>query len=139
MSATISSSSRNDTWAFLPAADGVFIQQLPSQQLLKKQVNGNRILVGVSNYCKTRYWLMVYRICCNADEGPYFAPQDVITEDNFIDVPRDTFPLFTDDDISRVLLYYPSTNASVDMSTPELATSGNNTATALNESIFGTG
>ncbi len=35
------------TWAFLPVTDGRFIQQLPSQQLLKKQVNGRRVLTGV--------------------------------------------------------------------------------------------
>ena len=52
---------------------------------------------------------------------------------------HNTFPLFTDDDISRILLYYPSTKASVNISTPEFATSGNSTVTALNESIFGTG
>ena len=49
------------------------------------------------------------------------------------------FPLFTEDDVSRVLLYYPSTNASVDMSVPDFATTGNSTPTALNESTFGTG
>jgi len=38
-----------------------------------------------------------------------------------------------------VLLYYPSTNASIDMSIPEFATTGNSTPTALNESTFGTG
>ena len=75
----------------------------------------------------------------NADEGPLLTPQNVITEDDFIDFLHNTFPLFTNDDISRVLLYYPSTNASVDMGTPEFATSGNSVATALNESIFGTG
>ena len=47
-SATISGSSRFGTWGFLPVTDGVFVQQLPSQQLLKKQVNGVRMLVGVS-------------------------------------------------------------------------------------------
>lgn len=47
-SATISGSSRFGTWAFLPVTDGVFIQQLPSRQLLRKRVNGNRMLVGVS-------------------------------------------------------------------------------------------
>ena len=46
-SAIISGSGRYGTWAFLPVTDGVFIQQLPSQQLLKNQVNGNSILVGV--------------------------------------------------------------------------------------------
>ena len=49
------------------------------------------------------------------------------------------FPLFTEDDVSRVLLYYPSTNASVDTSIPDFATSGNSTPTALNESTFATG
>lgn len=49
-SATISGSSRFGTWVFLPVTDGVFIQQLPSQQLLKKQVNGNAILVGVGHH-----------------------------------------------------------------------------------------
>lgn len=49
VSATISGSSRYGTWAFLPVTDGVFIQQLPSQQLLKKQVNGKSILVGVGS------------------------------------------------------------------------------------------
>ena len=48
------------------------------------------------------------------------------------------FPLFTEDDVSRVLMYYPSSNASVDPSTPDFATSGNSTPTALNESTFGT-
>ena len=75
----------------------------------------------------------------NANEGPSFTPQNIITEDDFVNFLRNTFPLFTEDDISRILLYYPSTNASVDIRTPEFATSGNSTPTALNESIFGTG
>ena len=53
-SASVSGSSRYGTWAFLPVTDGVFVQQLPSQQLLKKQVNGKSILVGVGHHfpCK---------------------------------------------------------------------------------------
>ena len=43
----VSSTSAYGTWAFLPVTDGKFIQQLPSQQLLKNQVNGVRTLVGV--------------------------------------------------------------------------------------------
>jgi hypothetical protein len=46
---TISASGMYGTWGFLPVTDGQFIQQLPSQQLQKKQVNGLRILSGVSN------------------------------------------------------------------------------------------
>ncbi len=136
-SATISGSSRTGTWAFLPVTDGAFIQQLPSQQLLKKQVNGNRILVGVSNHCGNP--LLANSIQNNADEGPYFTPQNIVTEDDFVNFLQNTFPLFTDDDISRVLLYYPSTNASVDIDTPEFSTSGNGAVTALNESTYATG
>lgn len=51
-SATLSGSSRHGTWAFLPVTDGVIVQQLPSQQLLKKQLNGQRILVGVRIQCE---------------------------------------------------------------------------------------
>ena len=137
-SATISGSSRYGTWAFLPVTDGVFVQQLPSQQLLKKQLNGQRILVGVRNQREMNSsWLTSLQN--NANEGPAFTPQNIVTQDDFVNFVRNTFPLFTEDDISRVLLYYPSTNASVDMSTPEFATSGNSTPTALNESTFGTG
>ena len=46
-SAYISASGMYGTWGFLPVTDGAFIQQLPSQQLLKKQVNGVRMLSGV--------------------------------------------------------------------------------------------
>ena len=61
-SATISGSSRYGTWAFLPVTDGVFVQQLPSQQLLKKQLNGQRILVGVRNQREMNSsWLTVCR------------------------------------------------------------------------------
>jgi hypothetical protein len=35
------------TWGFLQVTDGVFIQQLPSQQLLQKQVNGVNLPSGV--------------------------------------------------------------------------------------------
>lgn len=53
-SASVSGSSRYATWAFLPVTDGVFVQQLPSQQLLKRQVNGQSILIGVCRqvYCR---------------------------------------------------------------------------------------
>ncbi|KAL8942674.1 MAG: hypothetical protein Q9216_001528 [Gyalolechia sp. 2 TL-2023] len=121
-SASISGNSRYGTWGFLPVTDGSFIQQLPSQQLLEKRVNGRRMLSGN-----------------NANEGPLFTPQKIVTEDDFIDFLRNAFPLFTEDDISRVLLYYPSTNASVVLEDPEFATSGAMGATALNQSTFGTG
>ena len=50
-----------------------------------------------------------------------------------------TFPLFSENDISKVLLYYPSSNASVDVNAPTFATSGDSGPTALNQSSVGTG
>ena len=74
----------------------------------------------------------------NANEGSFFAPQNIVTEDDFITFLRNSFPLFMEDDISKLLLYYPSTNNSV-LSTPGFATSGLTNPTALNESSFATG
>ena len=75
----------------------------------------------------------------NANEGPAFTPQNIQTEADFVNFLMNAFPLFTEDDVSRVLLYYPSTNASVDTSIPDFATSGDSGATALNESTYATG
>ena len=56
-SAVISASANYGEWGFLPVTDGTYITQLPSRQLLKKQVNGVRMLTGN-----------------NANEGPLFVP-----------------------------------------------------------------
>ena len=47
-SAYVSASGLYGTWAFVPVTDGKLVQQLPSQQLQKSQINGKRLLVGVS-------------------------------------------------------------------------------------------
>ena len=47
VSAIVSGSALFADWSFLPVTDGLFLQQLPSQQLLKQQVNGRRIMTGV--------------------------------------------------------------------------------------------
>lgn len=121
-SARVSVSGTYGTWAFLPVTDGAFIQQRPSEQLLKKQVNGVRILSGN-----------------NADEGPYFVQQNIRSEDDFLGFLRRMFPLFTNDDISKVLRYYPSTNDSVDLKDLRFATLGDGGPTALNVSSYATG
>ncbi|KAJ9603643.1 hypothetical protein H2200_011829 [Cladophialophora chaetospira] len=121
-SATISQSGNYGTWAFLPVTDGVFIQDLPSQQLLRRKVNGLNALIGN-----------------NANEGPSFTPQNITSEDNLVSWLHVTFPMFTNDDIAKVLLYYPSSNSSTDSSAPMYATSGNSVASALNVSTVGTG
>jgi hypothetical protein len=50
-----------------------------------------------------------------------------------------TFPLFTDNDIAKILLYYPSSNATDDPNAAEFATLGYTGPTAVNESQVGTG
>ncbi|KIW19797.1 hypothetical protein PV08_00372 [Exophiala spinifera] len=121
-SATISQSANYGTWAFLPVTDGVFVQDLPSQQLLRKKVNGMNALIGN-----------------NADEGPGFVPQNITTEDDLLSWLQITFPLFTNDDIAKVLLYYPSTNDSTNPSASLYATTGNSNPSAVNQSLIGTG
>ncbi|KAJ4532088.1 hypothetical protein HRR90_006334 [Exophiala dermatitidis] len=104
------------------ATDGVFIQDLPSQQLLRRRVNGKNALIGN-----------------NANEGPSFTPQNITTEQDLVSWLQLTFPLFTNDDIAKVLLYYPSSNGSANADAPLYATSGESGASALNESSVGAG
>ncbi|GAB7352186.1 hypothetical protein MBLNU459_g2664t2 [Dothideomycetes sp. NU459] len=118
----VSASGVFGTWGFLPVTDGVFIQDLPSKQLLEKRVNGKNLLIGN-----------------NANEGPLFTPQNITTEDDLLSWLRLTFPLFQNDDIAKILLYYPSSNASVDPNAVDYATLGYAGPSALNESSFGTG
>jgi hypothetical protein len=51
----------------------------------------------------------------------------------------DTFPMFTNNDIAKILLYYPSSNSTDNPNAPKFATLGNQGATAVNESQVGTG
>ena len=44
-----------------------------------------------------------------------------------------------DNDIAKILLYYPSSNASTDASAPDFATLGYTGPTAINQSDVGTG
>ncbi|KAK4502914.1 hypothetical protein PRZ48_006341 [Zasmidium cellare] len=121
-SATISESGTYGTWAFLPVTDGVFIQDLPSRQLGRGNVNGINALMGN-----------------NANEGADFVPQDIVSEDELVAWLRLAFPLFSNNDIAKVLYYYPSSNASTNPEAAVWATSGNNGSTALNQSSAATG
>lgn len=118
----VSSSGTYGTWGFLPVTDGKAIQKLPSIQLQSKELNGQRLLVGN-----------------NANEGVIFMPQTITTEDDLVAWLELTFPLFTHDDISKILQTYPTPNASVDASAPLFATLGDSGPTALNQSSLATG
>jgi carboxylesterase type B len=89
--ALVTASGTYGTWAFIPVTDGTFLKHTPSQQLLQHRVNGARILSGN-----------------NANEGPEFVPQNVTTEADVVAWLHQIFPLFTDDDVNKVLLHYPS-------------------------------
>ena len=121
-SALISVSGVYGTWGFLPVTDGTFVQDLPSRQLQQRKVNGRNLLVGN-----------------NANEGPLFTPQNITTEDDLVSWLELTFPLFTADDIAKVLFYYPSSNATDDPNAPLYATSGTGGLTNVNQSSVGTG
>ena len=56
-SSYISGTGMYGTYGFLPVTDGVFLQQTPSQQLLKKQVNGVRMLSGVCSMLNRQIFL----------------------------------------------------------------------------------
>ncbi|KAI9692714.1 MAG: hypothetical protein M1820_009419 [Bogoriella megaspora] len=113
----ISASGRFGTWAFLPVTDGAFVQQLPSQQLLRKQLNGIRVLSGN-----------------NGEEGALFVNQDIQTESDFVAFLEYTFPLFTSSDIQKVLRYYPAPNTTDDLNALRFATEGDSGPTAINQS-----
>lgn len=68
-----------------------------------------------------------------------FTPQDINTEEDLVAWLQRTFPLFTTSDIAKVLMYYPSSNATDDMDASKYATLGYTGATAVNESQVGTG
>ncbi|KAK8196504.1 hypothetical protein M8818_006669 [Zalaria obscura] len=118
----VSASGTYGTWGFLPVTDGVFIQDTPSQQLLQKRINGKNLLVGN-----------------NANEGPAFTQQNITTEADLVDWLHLVFPLMTNDDVAKILLYYPSSNASDNANAEEYATLGYTGATALNVSSVATG
>jgi carboxylesterase type B len=121
-SAVISQSGTYGTWGFLPVTDGVFVQQTPSQQLLQKRVNGKNCLAGN-----------------NADEGPGFTPQNITSEADLVSWLELTFPLFSNNDIAKILLYYPSSNSSDSSNAPLFATTGDSGPTAVNQSDAGSG
>lgn len=121
-SVTISGGGEIGTFAFLPVTDGELVPEAPSQALLRKRLNGRNLLVGN-----------------NADEGSLFVQTDITTEDDLVAWLELTFPLFSNDDIAKVLLYYPSTNASVNSSDPLFATDGLESPTAINQSDVAAG
>ncbi|KAI1136243.1 alpha/beta-hydrolase [Hypoxylon sp. FL0543] len=86
----VSTSGLYGQWAFIPVTDGTLIQERPSSQLLKGgKLNGIRILS--SN---------------NPNEGVYFTPQGITTEEDFTGFLLNNYPKLTEDNITNILALY---------------------------------
>ncbi|KKY29618.1 putative carboxylesterase type b [Diaporthe ampelina] len=121
-SADVSQSGSWATWAFLPVTDGKFIQSLPSKQLAQGNINGLNQLSGH-----------------NALEGAAFVSWNISTVNDLVDYLHATFPMLSNNDIAKILLYYPTNNGSVNPDDPTWATEGDSGATTLNQSTAATG
>lgn len=118
----ISTSGVFGSWGFLPVTDGTFIQETPSQALLKRKVNG--LLHLTSNM---------------AEEGPAYTPQTIETEDDLTRWMRRQFPLMTEEDVYKVLNYYPYTTPADNKTLPTYPTAGDSGATAVTVSQIASG
>ncbi|KAF3766270.1 alpha/beta-hydrolase [Cryphonectria parasitica EP155] len=121
-SAVVSQSGTYGTWAFLPVTDGVLIQERPSKQLARGRVNGLNHLAGN-----------------NALEGAAWVPTNIDTVDDLVAYLQDVFPMFSNNDIAKILRYYPANNASTNPSALKFATEGSYGPTNINESTAATG
>ncbi|ORY54941.1 Alpha/Beta hydrolase protein [Pseudomassariella vexata] len=109
-------------WAFVPVTDDTLIQCRPTEQLaVKPRTNGIRLLT--SN---------------NLNEGPYFVPQTIETETDFLDWLRTTYPLLTPSTLTSVLSYY-GLPENFDPSEPYVDSNGLNPPFSTTTSHFGIG
>lgn len=126
------------TFAFLPVIDDDYIQGRPSQQLLAGEVSGKRILVGVS-------FLAIYYVYFanypqnNANEGVPLTNPDVDTFAEYDGFITNTFPLFSDSDVSSLNSIYQVASAQEGDSGPRFDTLGNSGPTALTVSEMASG
>jgi carboxylesterase type B len=102
--------------------DGRLIQERPSKQLLEGRVNGVNHLAGH-----------------NAMEGAAWVPQVINTIDDLVNYLSLVFPMFSNNDIAKLLYYYPSSNATVDRDALLFSTLGDSGPTTVNQSIAATG
>lgn len=108
--------------AFVPVTDGIFLQDTPSKHFGRRKVNSRNLLVGT-----------------NANEGASYTKPNISTVDNLVDYLAETFPLFSDSDIAKVLDNYPTGNATTDDEALLFATTGDSAPYALSQSSVATG
>lgn len=137
---TVSTSAPFGNWAFLPVTDGTLIPQSPSQQLFRKKLNGQNILVSVSlDTLKSPRAPILSGRQNTADEGPLFVPSNISSQDDLIAYIHHLLPKFSREDVDNVMQMYPSPNGPVRPSDPRFATTGLEPPSAIDISPFATG
>lgn len=118
--------SQSGTWgsfAFLPVTDGNLVQDRPSQALKEGKINGISHLAGHQ-----------------ALEGAsWVPPHSISTINDLVDYIDTIFPMFSNNDLAKLLRYYELNNASTDWDAPLWASAGDSGPTTLNQSTAATG
>ncbi|TLD28250.1 hypothetical protein PspLS_03883 [Pyricularia sp. CBS 133598] len=109
-------------WANIPVTDGEYLTAPASQLLLRKKLNGRRLLAGN-----------------NANEGSLFSPRNINTEDRLRTFIKQNFVNLSEEQVTAVLDAYPSVSGPDDPNSPRFETDGFGPATAVNVSQAGTG
>ncbi|KAF3404694.1 Para-nitrobenzyl esterase [Talaromyces pinophilus] len=113
----ISYGARYGEWAFLAVTDNKFVQQRPSEQLVKGNLNGNRALIAVQQRERRRNVRLAKRH----------------TEDDFVDFVHYLFPQFMDEQFEAVLAQY---SIPADIPTVRFATDGLNKNATANFNLY---
>lgn len=107
-------------WAFNPVTDGLFLQETPSQALLKQKVNGDRVLVGNNDF-EGNLFVLANNTADDATDEPSFE-KFIMTE----------FPDFKNSTLADLYLYYPAPEDS----NGEFATQNDRVAKVYTDAIF---
>lgn len=119
-SADVSNNAKVGQWAFIPVTDGTLLRELPTKQLARGEVNGERILTGH-----------------NANEGTYFVPQNITSQDRLVDFIKLNYPGVTPENITSILSLYSVPESS--LTSPKFDTDGLNPPYATSVSGYAVG
>ncbi|KAM7190819.1 Alpha/Beta hydrolase protein [Rhypophila sp. PSN 637] len=119
-SAEISNNAKVGQWAFIPVTDGTLLRSRPTKQLLRGQINGQRVITGH-----------------NGNEGTYFVPQNITTQQSFIDFIKVNYPAVNDTHIASILELYAVPASS--LTSPKFDTDGINPPYATSVSGYAVG
>ncbi|OHW94388.1 carboxylesterase family protein [Colletotrichum incanum] len=122
-------------WAFYPVTDGVYIRNLPSEQLSQKRVNGKRVLVGAI-LLGSHHRPDENPFQHNANEGRLFTPPNIMTGSDLTSWLALEFPNLSPSQIDEILAANPTKTGANDT---RFETDGKTGLTAMDVSQSGTG